>query len=131
VRQDGDAIVIDIPMTFRHKYGRKEIVPRAGAEDQARLQSTTPSPLTLAVARAFRWQEMIETGQAKSNCDLARKLKLDQSHVARTIRLASLAPEVIESILGGHEPEGAGLNLLRQDLPLLWEEQRRELSRAS
>jgi hypothetical protein len=74
---------------------------------------------------------MIETGQAKSNSDLARKLRLDQSYVARTIRLASLAPEVIESILDGQEPEGAGLNLLRQDLPLLWEEQRRELSRAS
>lgn len=123
VRQDGDAIVIDIPMAFRHKYGRKEIVPPAGAEDWAMPRFATPSPLALAVARAFRWQEMIETGQAKSNCDLARKLKLDQSYVARTIRLASLSPEIIESILAGDELEGLGPNLLRQDLPLLWDEQ--------
>lgn len=123
VRQDGDAIVIDIPMTFRHKYGRKEIVPPAGAEDWAMSRSATPSPLALAVARAFRWQEMIETGQAQSNSDLARKLKLDQSYVARTIRMASLAPDVIESILDGAEPQGLGLNALRQDVPLLWDEQ--------
>ncbi len=44
---------------------------------------------------------MIESGQAESNSDLARKLKLDQSYVARTIRLASLAPSIMEA---SHHP---------------------------
>jgi len=77
----------------------------------------------MALARALRWQEMIESGQAESNSDLARKLKLDQSYVARTIRLASLAPSIMETILDGQEPTGMSLLGLRRDLPLLWREQ--------
>ena len=70
---------------------------------------------------------MIESGQAESNSALARKLKLDQSYIARTIRLASLAPDIIEAILDGREPNGLGLNSLRRDVPLLWDEQRKQL----
>lgn len=62
--------------------------------------------------------------------DLARKLKLDQSYVARTIRMASLAPDVIEAILGGDELGGLGLNLLREDLPFLWNDQHQQLAKA-
>ncbi len=71
---------------------------------------------------------MIETGKAKSNSDLARKLKLDPSYVARVVRLTSLAPQIIEAILDDREPEGMSLNTLRQDLPVAWEEQRRVLT---
>jgi hypothetical protein len=72
------------------------------------------------------WYVRRPGGLGQSNCDLARKIKLDQSYVARTIRLASLAPGIIETILDGKEPEGVGLSLLRQDLPLLWEDQQHE-----
>ncbi len=126
VRRDGENIVIDIPMTFRHKYGRKQIVPPAGGEPLCPSKPAAPTPLALALARAFRWQELIETGQAASNSDLARRLKMDQSYIARTIRLTSLAPAIIEAILAGQEPDGLGLNLLRRDLPLLWHEQQRQ-----
>jgi len=81
------------------------------------------------LARAFRWQEMIETGQAESNSDLARKLKLDQSYIARTIRLTALAPDLVEAILEGQEPDGLSLRSLRRDLPLAWDEQRRVLAK--
>ena len=130
VRRDGDAIVIDIPMNLRRRCGRKEIVLPPDVTPLAAQASPAkpPTPLELALARAFRWQEMIETGQAKSNSDLARRLKLDQSYVARTIRLASLAPDLIEAILDGQEPDGLSLRSLRRDLPLEWDEQRRTLS---
>jgi len=81
------------------------------------------------VARAFCWQEMIESGQAKSNSDLARQLKLDQSYIARTIRLTTLAPDLVEAILDGQEPDGLSLRSLRRDLPPSWDEQRRELAK--
>ena len=129
VRHDGDAIVIDIPMALRHRGGRKEIVLPPGvapvAENAAGEES--PTALALALARAFRWQEMIESGQAESNSDLARKLKLDQSYIARTIRLACLAPDLVEAIIDSQEPDGLSLRSLRRDLPLAWDEQRRML----
>jgi len=131
VRRDGDAIVIDVPMALRHRGGRKEIVlpPGVAPVAESAVGGKTPTALALALARAFRWQEMIETGEAQSNSDLARKLKLDQSYIARTIRLASLAPDLVEAILDGQEPDGLSLRSLRRDLPLSWDEQRRELAK--
>jgi len=122
--RDGDAVIIDIPMSLRRRSGRKEVVLPPGAVADIALPAKPPSPLAIALARAFRWQEMIESGQAESNCDLARKLRLDQSYIARTIRLASLSPRIIEAILDGPEPDGLSLWGLRRDIPLWWEEQR-------
>ena len=122
VRRDGGAIVIDIPMTFRRRSGRKEIVLPPGAA--AAAPPPPPSPLALAVARGLQWQEMIESGDVKSISDLARRLKLNPSYAARTIRLASLAPDIIEAILSGQEPDGLSLGCLRKEIPLLWTEQR-------
>jgi hypothetical protein len=123
---------IRVPMEFKTRSGRKEIIsvrsPSGLPPDAAVAADVGPrSPLVVALARAYRWQRMIETGQARSNSDLARKLKLDQSYIARTIRLASLAPEIIEAILGGQEPDGLSLWGLRRDVPLLWREQRKLL----
>ena len=129
VRREGDAIVIDIPLNLRRCSGRKEVVlpPEVAASGDSRAPAKCPTPLALALARAFRWQEMIETGQAESNSDLARKLKLDQSYIARTIRLASLAPDIVEAILDGREPDGISLRTLRRDVSLSWDEQRHML----
>jgi hypothetical protein len=129
VRRDGDAIVIELPMALRHRGGRKEIVLPPGVAPVAESVAGEESPtaLAIALARAFRWQEMIESGQAESNSDLARKLKLDQSYIARTIRLTSLAPDLVEAILDGQEPDGLSLRSLRRDLPLSWDGQHRIL----
>jgi hypothetical protein len=124
VHRDGDAVVIDIPMSFRRRSGRKEVVLPPGAVASSATPVKPPTRLAVALARAFRWQEMIETEQAESNSDLARRLKLDQSYVARTIRLASLAPDIIEATVNGQEPDGLSLWGLRRDVPLLWREQR-------
>lgn len=131
VRRDGDAIVIDIPMALRHRGGRKEIVlpPGVAPAAESAAREATPIALVIALARAFCWQEMIESGQAESNSDLARKLKLDHSYIARTIRLTSLAPDLVEAILDGQEPDGLSLRSLRRDLPLGGDEQRRMLSK--
>jgi hypothetical protein len=79
------------------------------------------------VVRALSWQERIESGEAESNSDIARRLKLDPSYVARTIRMAALAPDIIEAILDGQEPDGLSLRSLKKEIPLLWEEQCRAL----
>ena len=122
VRRDGEAIVIDIPMTFRRRGKRKEIVLPPGAATAA--SPRPPSPLAIAITRALAWREMIESGEVESISDLARRLKLDSSFVARTIRLASLAPDIVGAILDGQEPDGLSLGCLRKEVPLLWEDQR-------
>lgn len=127
VHQDGDSIVIHIPMTFRRRNGRKKIVLPDGVGEVAAGEDDARCPLKVALARAFRWQKMIESGEVASNCDLARKLKRDQSYIARTIRLASLAPDIVEAILTGNESDGLSLKSLRGEIPMPWDEQRNQL----
>jgi len=69
VRRDGEAIVIDIPMTFRRRGKRKEIVLQPHVAPAA--SPRPPSPLALAITRALRWQDMIESGEVASISDLA------------------------------------------------------------
>lgn len=39
--------------------------------------------------------------------------------------LRSLAPDIVEAILRGDEPEGISLSKLHKNLPVKWQEQRR------
>jgi len=45
--------------------------------------------------------------------------------MGRMLRLTSLAPDIIEAILRGDEPDGLSLEKLRKDLPVRWDEQRK------
>jgi hypothetical protein len=46
------------------------------------------------------------------------------TYVGRILRLTSLAPDIIEAILRGDEPDGLSLEKLRKNLPVRWDEQR-------
>jgi hypothetical protein len=45
------------------------------------------------------------------------------SRVNDLLRLAGLAPNIIEAILRGDEPDGLSLEKLRKNLPVRWDEQ--------
>ena len=126
VRRDGQAVVVHIPVRFRRRNGRQIIL----AEGQAAAAASTSSAdgadtLIGAIARAHRWQEQIEAGQFATIEELARELGFDRTYVGRMLRLTSLAPDIVEAILRGNEPDGLSLEKLRKDLPPSWREQRR------
>jgi hypothetical protein len=126
VRRDGDCVVLNIPMTFRRRNGRREIILPPGGD-----ASVEPEPnraLVLALARAWRWQEMLDRGEVSSVDELANRLHLGSTYVARTLRLTALAPNLVESILAGNEPDGLSLRQLAADLPMDWAEQERLLA---
>ena len=83
--------------------------------------------LVIAIARAHRWQKLLEEGKFESISDLAREIGLDVSFASRLLRLTLLAPDIIEAILMGEEPSGLSLTMLTRQLSVVWEEQRREL----
>ena len=122
IERKGDCILIHVPMRFKRRGGRKEIVlPDAGA------QAGKPTPLLAALARAHRWQRMLEDGEAKGVTALAQRLGLERSYVARTLRLALLAPDIVDAVLNGEEPSGLSLARLAKAVPMLWNEQRKTL----
>jgi hypothetical protein len=80
--------------------------------------------LVLALARAHRWSRMLERGEVTSINELAAQQGVDPSLIGRTLRLATLAPDITQAILAGQEPYGLSIRQLTKELPTLWGEQR-------
>ena len=57
--------------------------------------------------------------------EIANKLKMDRSYLARTLQLANLAPDIVKLIWENRHPETLTLGKLRKGIPESWEEQRR------
>src|SRR5918992_2105091 len=78
-----------------------------------------------ALARAFRWRKMLDEGVHATLEDLARAKDVNATYVSRVLRLTLLAPDIVEAILDGRQPEGLRLEDLLERFPVEWEEQRR------
>ena len=77
-----------------------------------------------ALARAFRWRKMLDTGVHSTLEDLARAKGVAPSYVSRVLRLTLLAPDVVEAILDGRQPADLQLDDLLEGVPFGWEVQR-------
>jgi hypothetical protein len=54
-----------------------------------------------ALARAFRWRRLLETGAFGTIEELAEAEKINTSYVSRILRLTLLAPDIAEAIVCG------------------------------
>ncbi len=123
--REQETVALDVAARPRRHGTGIKLVVAGGAGN-----SGTPDPkLTAAIARAHAWLDEIQKGTVRSMRDLARRTGVDRSDVGRTIRLALLAPDIVEAILAGRQPAGLTLTRLRRlgPLPLSWAEQRRLL----
>lgn len=123
LHRDGESIRIHIPLKFKRRGGRKEIIVPDGLPNFPYDRKAYQQPLVVALARAFRWRSLVETGQVASMSELARRLRVDPSYINRLIRLTLLAPTIVEAILKGREPSGLSLDRLVRKMPLLWGDQ--------
>ena len=122
VTRDGDAIVVRIPVRFHRRNGRQMVLTH-GDDGIAEADRETNGSLVSDLAKAYRWQEQLESGEYAGLEDLAAANGVDRTYVGRFLRLTSLAPEIIERILNGDEPDGISLRRLQKNLPLVWAEQ--------
>jgi hypothetical protein len=76
-----------------------------------------------ALARAFRWRKLLETGVYGSIEELAGAEKINSSYVSRILRLTLLAPGIVEEILDGRQPTEMTLAVLMKPLSVYWAEQ--------
>jgi hypothetical protein len=85
-------------------------------------------PLIVAVARALFWHTLLDKGTYHSVAAIAEAEGLMPTTVGRLLRLARLAPDLIEQMLLGQQPRRLTLLwLMRHDIPALWTEQRQLL----
>jgi hypothetical protein len=87
------------------------------------VPTSKPQPdgtLVKALARAWRWQRMLDEGFYGSITQVAEAESLNPSYVSRILRLTLLAPQIVEVILGGHQPSGIQLQAMLDRLPASW-----------
>ena len=89
---DNGNLQIHIPMLIRRMRGRKTVIaPQALDGDIPGAQEPVQSAVLQALARAFSWADILESGQIKSISELARTLDVDGSYVARILKLTTRA----------------------------------------
>jgi hypothetical protein len=71
---------------------------------------------------------MLKEGVYTSVSEIGDAENISKSYVSRILRLALLAPDIVEAILAGTTDQGMALEQLERPLPASWEEQRRRLS---
>jgi hypothetical protein len=118
-----DTLTIRIPIRLQRRGGRKLIIIPEGVAAPARKPSRDET-LVKALVRAHRWRRSIESGQAKSITDLAEQEGVTDAYVCRILPLTCLAPDIVEAILDGRQPNGLRLAELLGNGPLDREEQR-------
>jgi hypothetical protein len=121
---NGDTLLVRIPMRFQWRGGRKRIVAPDGSE---LAPSTKPQPdgtLVKAVARAWRWQRMLDESVHASVSEASDAENISKSYVSRILRLALWAPDLGEAIVAGRTDQGMMLEQLERPLPASREEQR-------
>ena len=92
-----DTIRVLIPLKVRKKNGRPKILPPA---DYLPSEDQTQDPHFLrAIGRAWGWRRRMEAGEFATIQELAEAVGLAERHVSRQLRLAYLAPEVLEALV--------------------------------
>ena len=119
-------LLLHVPMLMRKRFGRKLIIAPEGLDgSNTGDHRASQERLVAILARAHAWTRLLDEGKYGSTKQLADALGKDPSYVARVLRLATLAPDIIEAIFNGEEPNGLSLSKLVQPFPDDWSEQRK------
>jgi hypothetical protein len=127
-RLDRNTLVVRVPMRFQRRGGRKRIVAPDGSEIVPTSKPQPDGTRVKALARAWRWQRMLDDGVYASVSEIGDAENISKSYVSRILRLALLAPEIVDRILAGKTDQALMLERLEKPLPASWEEQRDRLS---
>ncbi|WIM06864.1 MAG: site-specific recombinase resolvase [Candidatus Nitricoxidivorans perseverans] len=121
-----------VPLRFKKRGIKKVVVGPAGIADPVSINAAQAVPphhdtfLVKTLARCHYWQHLLDTGAVANTAAIAEKEGLSKVTVNETLRLVSLAPDIVEATLTGTLPRTASRYLfLRAAPPLDWEEQRR------
>jgi hypothetical protein len=115
-------LTVRVPLAVRTPRGGRKLVLTPGGI-AIRGASAADTTLVKALARAFRWRPMMETGRYGTINELAAAEKINSSYVSRLLRLTLLAPNIVEAILNGRQPDGMTLPGLMEPFPVEWRRQ--------
>jgi len=109
---------------------RREIEMKFVINGDSKASPRTDPALLKMIARAHCWFDNLVSGRAASMVEIGKREKVGKRYVSRIIRLAFLAPDIVEQIVKGCQPPELTAESLLKDrarLPLAWEAQHRVL----
>ena len=115
---DNGNVLVTVPVSFRFRSGRKRLIFQGN-------DSLEIDPLAMNLARAYRWQALIDSGTYSNTIELADAIGKDPAYVSRLIRLTLLAPEIVHAILAGTLQKTVSMETLRKELPVRWADQKK------
>ena len=113
------SITVRVPLTIRRRPGRKTMVTlvRDGSETLPTRADTT---VVKALARAFRYQRMLDEGRYASISEMAAAERIERGYLGTLLRLMLLAPDLVEAILDGRAPRAITLPALLNIFSVEW-----------
>jgi hypothetical protein len=115
-----DTVTLHVLFRVVKRGGRKEMQMPDGAVQLRRTDNT----LVKALARAFRWKRMLESGEFATIAELAEREGIAPSYMTRVLRLTLLAPEIVEAIVDGRQAPEVTLAGVLKPFPVAWTGQR-------
>jgi len=117
------SITVRVPLKIRRRPGRKTVVTPM-ADGVAPVATRADPALVKALARAFRYQRLLDEGRYASISEMAEGERIERGYLGCLMRLTLLAPPIIEAILNGRQPESVTLPVLMEGVPTEWAAQR-------
>ncbi len=121
------SITVRVPLSIRRRPGRKTVVTSLREGGEAVLPARADPALVKALARAFRYQRLLDERSYASISDMAAAERIERGYLGTLLRLTLLAPDIVEAVLDGTQPPELGLARLMEPLPAGWSEQRQAL----
>src|SRR3954471_18303701 len=129
IKSDGRTITVRVPISIRKRGGKKVVLAPDGTSiNVSKLCCQhVDNAMLKALARGFRWGEMLEQGTYSTVLDIAGAEQINESYVSRLLRLTLLAPDIVEAIVTGRQSPAMTLATLMGQLPVVWKEQRAKM----
>lgn len=119
-----DERLVCVPVNLKRSGVETKFIVPNGTNADANQGSARA--IQKALAKALEWNQALLNGIAPSMTSLARREKVTQRYVAHLIKLAFLAPGIIDAINKGEIPPDLTLGQLKKDIPLDWTAQARK-----
>ncbi|WP_372624526.1 hypothetical protein [Falsiroseomonas sp.] len=120
-------VTVRVPLAIRRRPGRKTVVIPVQDPGGTKVPTRADPALLKALARAFRYQRLLDEGRYATISEMADAERIERGYLGTLLRLTLLAPDIVQSILDGRQPDGVTLPRLLEPFPAVWAVQRNAL----
>ena len=117
-------MTVRVPLTIRRRPGCKTVVTPVRQNGDAVVPTRADPALLKALARAFRYQKLLDEGRYASISEMAAAERIERGYLGTLLRLTLLAPDIVQGVLEGRQPAGLTLPRLLEPIQMPWVEQR-------